>query len=152
MIVADTSAIMAILLREKRGVEFARQMEERGPVLVSAGNAIELATVSSRQAGLFDAAMAFLKQPYVQVEPVDAHQVALAAEAYRRFGKGHHSAKLNFGDVFAYALAQSRGLPLLFQGNDFAKTDVAPAAVSADRRSTQRLGDEPSIIHQRSMS
>lgn len=143
---------MAILLREKRGAEFARQIEERGPVLISAGNAIELATVSSRHAGLFDAAMVFLKQVFVRVEPVDAHQVALAAEAYRRFGKGHHSAKLNFGDVFAYALAQSRGLPLLFQGNDFAKTDVTPAAISADRHSTQRLGDEPLIVHQRRMS
>ena len=155
MIVVDTSAIMAILLREERGVRFIREIEAHSPALVSAGSAIELATVASRHAGLFDSAMVLLKQPYVRIEPVDTEQVAFAAEAYRRFGKGHHPARLNFGDMFAYALAQSRGLPLLFQGNDFAQTDVTPAAISADGHSTQELdedSDEPPIIHQRSLS
>ena len=146
---------MAILLHEKRGVRFLREIEEQSPVLVSAGSAIELATVASRHAGLFNSAMVFLKQPYVRIESVDTDQVVLAAEAYRRFGKGHHPASLNFGDTFAYALAQSRGLPLLFQGNNFAMTDVTPAAISADRHPRHELEedeDEPSVIHQRRMS
>ena len=78
MIVADTSAIMAILLGEHRGAAFLREIEEHCPALVSAGNAIELAIVSSRNARLFDAAMAFLKQPCVRIEPVAADQVAVA--------------------------------------------------------------------------
>ncbi len=151
LIVVDTSAILAILLREERSEEFARRIEEDGPALVSAGNAIELATVASRDPAVFDNAMAFLNQPFVRVEPVDAKQVAWAQEAYRRFGRGHHPARLNFGDTFAYALARHRNLPLLFQGNDFVRTDIAPAANEPHSRSRRdRDGDdEPSLIQQR---
>ena len=46
----------------------------------------------------------------------------------RSYGKGSgHSASLNFGDVFSYALAKVRGLPLLFKGDDFSQTDIARA-------------------------
>jgi len=155
VIVVDTSAIMAILLMEVRAAEFAQIIERQSPVLVSAGTAIELAMVASRASEVFDDAMAFLGEPFIQIEPVDADQVALAVEGYRRFGKGRHRARLNFGDMFAYALARSRGLPLLFQGNDFAKTDVTPAAITAERHPKQELDedrDEPPIIHQRSLS
>ena len=48
-------------------------------------------------------------------------------EAFRRFGKGRHSARLNFGDLFAYALARASGEPLLSKGDDFARTDIEPA-------------------------
>ena len=51
----------------------------------------------------------------------------LAVRAWRRFGKGNHPAALNFGDCFAYALAETTGEPLLFKGNDFTRTDVAQA-------------------------
>ena len=55
-------------------------------------------------------------------------QARLAREAYRDFGKGSgHLAKLNFGDCFAYALANATGEPLLFKGDDFIHTDIAPA-------------------------
>jgi ribonuclease VapC len=47
--------------------------------------------------------------------------------AFVRFGKGRHPARLNFGDCVSYALAQVRGLPLLYKGEDFAKTDVVSA-------------------------
>ena len=52
-----------------------------------------------------------------------------AADACRRYGKGRHPARLNYGDTFAYALASTRGIPLLFKGNDFALTDLTPAPV-----------------------
>ena len=55
------------------------------------------------------------------------NQAQIAREAYRDFGKGSgHPANLNFGDCFAYALAKESGEPLLFKGEDFAHTDVAP--------------------------
>lgn len=60
----------------------------------------------------------------IDVVPVDAEQVAEARRAYRRFGRGHHAAGLNLGDVFAYALARTSNEPLLFKGDDFSKTDV----------------------------
>ena len=58
---------------------------------------------------------------------MNATIVAVAAQAYRRYGKGHHPAGLNLGDVFAYALARVRGLPLLFKGDDFSRTDIERA-------------------------
>ena len=57
----------------------------------------------------------------------DAAQAAIAVEAYRRFGKGRHPAGLNLGDVFPYALARRRELPLLFKGDDFSRTDIDSA-------------------------
>ena len=59
--------------------------------------------------------------------PVPVELAEAAFDAFRRFGKGRHPAKLNFGDCFAYALAMTMGEPLLFTGGDFTKTDVAPA-------------------------
>ncbi len=151
MVVVDTSAIMAILLNEKQAGEFAQTIEECGLALVSAGNAIELAAVASWSEALLEAALDFLRQPWVRIEPVDSDQVTVAAAAYCRFGKGHHPAGLNFGDVFAYALARSRNLPLLYQGDDFARTDIVPPS-STSLGELPRTSRDSSVIHQRSGS
>ena len=63
----------------------------------------------------------------VQAVAVDEEQVQLARSAWRRYGKGRHPAGLNFGDLFAYALARASGEELLFKGDDFAKTDIVAA-------------------------
>ena len=64
----------------------------------------------------------------MEVVAQDADQARLAREAFLGFGKGRHPAALNLGDCAAYALARSRGLPLLFRGEDFVRTDLVPAA------------------------
>ena len=70
----------------------------------------------------------FCKDANVRFVPVDETQMRIAREAYRDFGKGSgHSARLNFGDCFAYALAKATGEPLLYKGRDFVHTDVASA-------------------------
>ena len=127
MIVLDTSAILAILLAEDEASAFRSLITESHGALLSAGSAVELAAVASGRDDLFDTALEFLKEPYIAIEPVDAEQADIAAKAYRRYGKGHHPAGLNLGDVFAYALARQRGVPLLFKGNDFLQTDVEAA-------------------------
>ncbi|HSI40346.1 MAG TPA: type II toxin-antitoxin system VapC family toxin [Xanthobacteraceae bacterium] len=49
-----------------------------------------------------------------------------ALEAFDRYGKGGgHPAQLNMGDCFAYACAKLHNVPLLYKGNDFARTDLA---------------------------
>lgn len=58
---------------------------------------------------------------------MDSAQVAAAREAFRRFGRGRHPAALNFRDLFAYALAKVRALPLLHVGDDLVQTDVISA-------------------------
>ncbi|MGI9451559.1 MAG: type II toxin-antitoxin system VapC family toxin, partial [Geminicoccaceae bacterium] len=70
----------------------------------------------------------FILRGQIQTVPFDAEQADIARLAFRRFGKGRHPAGLNFGDCAAYALACSRGEPLLFKGEDFSKTDIAQAA------------------------
>ena len=127
MIVLDTSAILAVLLGEEEAVSFRDRIGEAGGAMVSAGTAVELAAVASRDNDLFSAAQAFLDEPFISVEPLDAAQAVAAGHAYRRYGKGHHPAGLNLGDVFAYALARKVSLPLLFKGGDFARTDIEAA-------------------------
>ena len=62
----------------------------------------------------------------LSIEPVTEAQVRIAGQAYLDFGRGNHPAGLNFGDCFAYDLAKATGEPLLFKGEDFARTDIAP--------------------------
>lgn len=75
----------------------------------------------------FDALGRFIDASGIETVPVTADQVVIGCDAFRRFGKGRHPAGLNFGDVFAYALAKTTGQPLLFKGNDFALTDIQVA-------------------------
>ena len=64
----------------------------------------------------------------VSIEPVTKEQADIARAAFRDYGKGSgHRAGLNFGDCFSYALARATGEPLLYEGDDFSHTDVAPA-------------------------
>lgn len=58
---------------------------------------------------------------------VNAEFAVLTAEAYGRWGKGVHPARLNYGDCFSYALADLYACPLLYVGNDFAQTDIRSA-------------------------
>lgn len=69
----------------------------------------------------------FMARERIDIITFDEALAGLAFEAYRRFGKGLHTARLNMGDCSAYALAKSRGWPLLFKGEDFAQTDVERA-------------------------
>lgn len=68
-----------------------------------------------------------IERLHFEVIPVLADDARLAADAYSMWGKGYHPAKLNFADSFAYALAKSRGCPLLFVGDDFTRTDIVSA-------------------------
>jgi ribonuclease VapC len=58
---------------------------------------------------------------------IGEREFELAAQAYAEFGKGRHRAALNMGDCFAYACAKANRASLLFKGDDFSKTDIAPA-------------------------
>jgi ribonuclease VapC len=64
----------------------------------------------------------------IEIVSVSMRQGEVARVAYRRYGRGSSSsARLNFGDCFAYALSVTTGEPLLFTGDDFTQTGVAPA-------------------------
>ena len=127
--IIDSSAIMAMLLDESDQQEIASKFEAARPRRISAGTWIELSVVLERRGGadLAGKLNRLLAMRPVEIMPVTAEQAIIGAEAYRRFGKGNHAARHNFGDCFAYALAKATNDALLYKGNDFAQTDIAAA-------------------------
>jgi ribonuclease VapC len=128
--IIDTSALVAILRDEPEAEICARAIEDAAPRRISAVNFVETAVVidGSRDPIASRRFDDLLKAAAVVIEPVTEIQARLARDAYRDFGKGSgHSAKLNFGDCFAYALAKTTGESLLFIGGDFNHTDIMSA-------------------------
>jgi ribonuclease VapC len=121
--IVDTSALIAILRREPDSDALAERLLGADEVRMSSGTLLEARIVAERDGG--DAELAeLLDLAGVEIVPPDARQIDLAFEGFRRFGRGRHPAGLNFGDLFAYALARALDEPLLFKGEDFGKTDV----------------------------
>jgi ribonuclease VapC len=125
-VILDTSALVAILFEEPEAEGFARLILEADVCRLSVANRLELSMVLERQARPEAArqADAFLRAAAIVEEPVTLQQGALARQAFYDFGRGRHSARLNFGDCFAYALAKAMDEALLFKGLDFIHTDV----------------------------
>ena len=129
MMAADTSALVAVLNNEPEGDTFLHTMVVDGDVLVSIATAVELMIVAMGKGdAIYQAAVELLDRPFIQLVPLDEAQLWAAVDAHRVYGKGRHPAGLNLGDTFAYALASVRNLPLLYKGNDFARTDIIRAA------------------------
>lgn len=124
--VIDTSAIMAILLGEPAAGQLVEALEADRTRLVSAATVVETSLVVLGRFGEMGDPQVdrLLRGIGAEVVPVGLEQVAIARDAALRFGRGRHPAALNFGDCFSYALAMESGEPLLFVGEDFAKTDV----------------------------
>lgn len=127
-LVVDSSALVAIALREPDRGPLVEALEAADEILISPMNYVETGVVLTTH-GLFtscDAIEAWLAAYRVQV----AHEPpieAVALDAYLRFGKGRHPARLNLADCFAYALAKQLDAPLLYKGDDFPLTDVRSA-------------------------
>ena len=127
--VVDTSVLVAIVNAEPEAEQFHRWLLEHEPVM-SCGTLIE--TLRVMQVGLGAPALAEIDRLLalygVEPIPVDYAQVEFARAGMLAYGKGRAAepAALNFGDLFAYAPAKHLGLPLLFKGDDFVRTDVSP--------------------------
>lgn len=122
MIVVDTSALMAVLLNEP-AAEHCAEVLANERVLVSAVTMAEALVVADRR-GLRKEMADLLDGLDLEVVDASAATARQVADVYARWGKGIHRASLNFGDCFAYGLAQNLGCGLLFVGDDFARTDV----------------------------
>jgi ribonuclease VapC len=123
MIAVDTSALMAVVLGEAEANACIAVLEKEDEILISAATIAEALIVAARRnvgeemATLIDG----LGFNAVAVTPASARRVA---QAYARWGQGVHAAGLNFGDCFAYELAREHDCPLLYVGDDFARTDI----------------------------
>ena len=134
MIAADSSAIVAILRREPEADAYLRCLTVADGCLLSAVSLLEISMVLAGRDGGGDRWTeldALISLAGIEVVPLDAALGDAARRAFLRYGKGRHPAALNLGDCASYALAQSRGVPLLFKGEDFARTDIVAAIAPA---------------------
>ena len=129
--VIDTSALVAILQSEEGADRLLAAIERDSVRLVSAATVLELSLVVMGRYGTGAESLIdrLLRDLEATVVAFDAEQLTIARDAAARFGRGRHSAALNFGDCFAYALSMAHNEPLLCVGEDFARTDVAVADV-----------------------
>jgi ribonuclease VapC len=130
--VIDTSALVAVLLNEPNAARIAQSIETNSPRLLSAANLLETSMVIESRKGEPGGRELdlLLYRADIEIVAFDPDQAEIARATGRRFGKGRHPAGLNYGDCFAYALAKSRRLPLLYQGSDFSQTDIEPVLQS----------------------
>lgn len=130
MIAVDTSALLAILWLEPEAADCIRCISTASSCCLSAVSLQEAATVLAGRSGDargWPALDELIARSEIDTVPHDRTLALIARDAFLRFGKGRHKAALNLGDCAAYALAKSRGVPLLFKGGDFTRTDIIPA-------------------------
>jgi ribonuclease VapC len=128
-VIVDSSAVLAILLQEPDARRIASAIAQADRRQMSAANLLEVELVAAARTGGAGSADIdhLIRNLQIEIVPFTLSQLSIARAAISRFGRGHHPARLNFGDCFAYALASERAEPLLFKGEDFAKTDIEVA-------------------------
>ncbi len=134
MIAVDTSAIVAIALDEPERATFRQAIMQARKALISTASVIEVKMVLYSRRGPRAVVLVedMLRLPIFEITAPGPADMDAAFSAFVAFGKGSgHPAALNFGDLFSYALAKVRNLPLLFKGNDFSETDIRPAVAAA---------------------
>jgi len=129
-VIIDSSALVAMMLSEPERQRLELAIANAGSCLISASSYLESSMILISRTGsdaVRDLDLVLLRFS-VAVVPFSETQARIARDAFARYGKGHHPAKLNFGDCMAYALARETGEELLFKGTEFAQTDIAVAA------------------------
>jgi len=128
-VVLDSSAIVAIHLREPGHERLIDRIDTAEVVVVGVPTLLETAMVLTARLGQDARPMmfAFLRRLEAEVVAFNEEHLDAAATAFIRFGRGRHPAALNFGDCMSYAVASVAGMPLLFTGEDFSRTDIAKA-------------------------
>ena len=123
MIAVDSSALMAIALVEPDAARCAQALGADAHVLISAATVAEaLIVAAGRNIGA--EMRRLLAETSLEVVPVTEAAARRVAAAYAKWGRGHHRARLNYGDCFSYEVANTHNCPLLFIGNDFSQTDL----------------------------
>ena len=127
--VIDSSAVLAILKVEPEAGELIARLSQAGPRRLFTATLLKTRLVMERQIG--EAGQGELDRLLAAADittvPLEATQLHWALVSWRRSGKGHHRAGLNFGDLFSHGLARALVAPLLFKGDAFAATDLHPA-------------------------
>lgn len=125
----DSSALIAIMFSEPGYLDLIDRILAADHVRIGAPTLVEASLVFAGRRGtrVAESVEGLIAELGVSVVPFGEAEARLAVEAFRRFGRGRHPAALNYGDCLAYATAQAARDTLLFVGEDFTRTDVAPA-------------------------
>jgi ribonuclease VapC len=125
-VILDSSAIVAIFLKEPGFEAVVEKVAAADALGIGAPTASECAIVLSARLGRNGRGLLgqFLHEQDVAVVTFGEDHWKAAAEAYAKYGRGRHRAALNFGDCLAYAVASLSGEPLLAVGRDFPHTDI----------------------------
>lgn len=127
--IVDPSAIITIIYGEPEEKAFLNLVDQASTCFLAAPSYVELSIVLGSRYGNegIEKLDLLLEELSITILPFSPEQAKLATEAFLKFGKGRHPARLNMGDCFSYALAKAMGQPLLFKGNDFSQTDIDKA-------------------------
>ena len=127
--IVDSSALVAVLLKEPGHEVLVRTLEAAATAGVGAPTLVETGIVLVARLGIMGKTLLarFVTEAGLEVVPLTEEHWPVAVDAFSRYGKGRHAAALNFGDCLAYAAAVAANDPLLFVGDDFKLTDVARA-------------------------
>ncbi|UPK31009.1 type II toxin-antitoxin system VapC family toxin [Bradyrhizobium sp. 195] len=128
----DASALTAMLTDEDEARELLARLHQAATRLTSPLAVWEAAIAVARVLGLpiseaSEAVESYLALMEIKMAQVPPETARIALDAFDRYGKGRHPARLNFGDCFAYACARHFGEPLMFKGTDFPQTDIEAA-------------------------
>jgi ribonuclease VapC len=135
-VIVDSSAITAVLLRQPEYQWVVDQLSRSPAVGVGTPTLAETGIVLTAKLGVRGRTLLvrLVEEAGLIVIPFTEQHARLAIDAYRRFGKGKHPARLNFGDCLAYATAKLAEEPLLCLGDDFAKTDLQVVRKAVGKR------------------
>jgi ribonuclease VapC len=128
-LILDSSAVVSMIIEEPGHERLLDVTADAAEVAIWAPTLVEVEMVMIGRSGLPGRSLVaqFLERNDVEVIAFDEAQRRAAADAFIRYGKGRHQAALNYGDCMTYATASVADHPLLFTGDDFAKTDLAAA-------------------------
>jgi ribonuclease VapC len=128
MIVVDTSILVAIIREEDEATLFTDILDEAESIMSVVSYVEAHMVVAGRKLDANPRRVELTARDLgIEIVDVTRDQADAAVRAFLQYGKGRHRARLNLADCFTYALAKSRGLPLLFKGDDFANTDIVAA-------------------------
>lgn len=124
--VLDSSAIVAVHLKEPGHERLIEAIDHAEVVVVGIPTLLETAIVLTVRLGQ-DARpllLGFVRRVHAELVAFNEDHLDAATSAFLRFGRGRHPAALNFGDCMSYAIASVAGMPLLFAGENLARTDI----------------------------
>jgi len=132
-LILDSSAIVAVICREPgyeqllRKIALARTVAIGAPTVAEAQMVLDIKLGSKR--GRDGAALVdqFVAEIQALIIPFARNHISIFFDAFRRYGKGRHPARLNMGDCFTYAVAKAAGMQVLYVGDDFTHSDIESA-------------------------